>query len=76
MALLWPERDEQRARRALSRMLYELRRTLGADWVEARGDRLRTADWIGADALDFEAAARDRRPERALELYRGPFLQG
>ena len=38
VALLWPELDQSRARNALSQALHHLRRSLGADVVQARGD--------------------------------------
>jgi DNA-binding SARP family transcriptional activator len=71
--LLWPDRDEERARRALTQMLHELRRTLG-DWVESRSDVLRVGRDLESDAIDFTSAAQEGALERALELYRGSFV--
>lgn len=76
MALVWPARDGERARHALSQTLYELRRTLGRGWLRAHGDRLRVTEAVQADALEFAAAVQDGSFERALSHYRGPFLEG
>lgn len=76
MALVWPERDSGRARHALSQTLYELKRTLGEDWINAHGERLRVSERIEADAIEFATAVEEGSFERALALYRGPFLEG
>jgi TolB-like protein/two-component SAPR family response regulator len=76
MALVWPDRDSGRARHALSQTLYELKRTLGESWIKAHGERLRVAECIEADAVDFAAAVEEGSFEPALALYRGPFLEG
>lgn len=74
---LWPDSDEERARRLLSQAVYMLRRDLGADdaIVGVRDLRLGT-DVITADLLEFEAAFAVRDYERAAALYGGPFLDG
>lgn len=76
MACLWPERESHRARHALSQTLYALRRTLSDGWVELHGERLRVAEWVGVDAVNFASLARQRAYAEALGLYRGPFLAG
>jgi adenylate cyclase len=76
LALLWPERDAERARHSLNQTLYELRRRLGEDWVESRGERLDVAAAVTVDALEFAVAVEAGRDEEALALYRGAFLEG
>jgi DNA-binding SARP family transcriptional activator len=76
MALLWPERDSARARHALSQTLYELKRSLGDGWIKTPGSRLRTTESVQVDALEFTAAVEEGAFEPALDLYRGPFLEG
>ena len=76
MALVWPDSESERARHTLSQTLYELRRTLGESWIKAHGERLRVAECIEADAVEFAAAVEEGSFERALALYRGPFLEG
>jgi len=78
VALFWPELDEARARDALSQALRFLRKSLGPDALLTRGvdevgvDR----DHVWCDAVEFRAALDHDRPEDALRLYRGDFLDG
>lgn len=71
-ALFWPNRSATRAKRLLSQMLYELKRTLGEAWFEVEGDRI-VVD-AAVDVHDVEAAVKGGRFEEAAELYRGSFL--
>jgi DNA-binding SARP family transcriptional activator len=77
LALFWPELPDARARGALNQALYVLRTTLGDNAILTRGD-----DEVGVndaaitcDAVRFENAV-EGRPEEALTLYRGDFLEG
>src|SRR5688572_15826110 len=77
LALFWPELDAARARGALNQALYVLRTALGEHAIVTRGD-----DEVGVndaaltcDAVQFEDAV-EGRPEEALTLYRGDFLDG
>ncbi|MEX2281910.1 MAG: BTAD domain-containing putative transcriptional regulator [Gemmatimonadota bacterium] len=76
MGVLWPDRDPDRARHTLNQTIYELRKTLGADWVQTTGDRLSLSRRISVDARLFEQAAERGDYRVALELYRGDFLAG
>jgi len=83
--LLWPKVDESKARRRLSDTLWRIRHVLG-DYVLANDERI----WLNLDLpcwLDveqFQSAVSKLKPEssdpelieRALALYRGPFLDG
>lgn len=77
-ALFWPEFDTARARAALSRALYHLRRALGPETIMSRGpdelglDRGRVWSDIGA----FEQHLAADELEEALDLYRGELLPG
>jgi TolB-like protein/DNA-binding SARP family transcriptional activator/tetratricopeptide (TPR) repeat protein len=76
-AMLWPESDSERARHLLAESTYVVRRALGDEVLRREGDRLsipiaqlpsdvgRFLEAIGADEL-----------QRAVALYRGPFLDG
>ncbi len=77
MALLWPESETERARGALKQMLHSLRRQLGPDDVLA-GTASLTLDpqHIDSDIVAFTAARRAGRPEVAVALYAGPFMDG
>lgn len=78
VGLLWPDMAPKRARAALRRALYFLRRRLGdgvlvgkgVDEVGVEQSRL----WCDAAALERRVAA--GRLEDALELYRGELLPG
>ena len=74
---LWPDSDEERARRLLSQAVYMLRRDLGSDdaIVGVRDLRL-GADVIASDVAEFQDAMDAKAYERAATLYGGPFLDG
>jgi DNA-binding SARP family transcriptional activator len=78
LALFWPDLDEGHARAALRRSLHFLRSALGAEVLAGRGDEeVGVPDeslWCDATALDRALQAGE--PERAMTLYRGPFLDG
>src|SRR5579862_8665239 len=81
--LFWPDSTEARALQYLRRSLSNLRDVLGAEaWrLTAPTPRTLQFDITGAlvDALEFDRAiAQHDTPtlERAVEIYRGPLLQG
>src|SRR5689334_14507848 len=78
LALFWPDHDEQRARNALNQAVHFLRRSLGTGTLVNGGDdQLRVdADLVWCDVTAFESAIAAGRTKEALELYRGPFLEG
>ena len=78
LALFWPERDAAHARAALRRSLYFLRTALGADALPGRGDdEVAAAEGrVWCDAAEFGATLDRGDLARALDLYRGDFLQG
>lgn len=76
--LFWPEHDAPRARAALRKAVHALRQALGDEAILGRGDEElalnRELVWVDAEAM--EEAARTDHLARALELFRGPLLQG
>ncbi len=78
LALFWPDLDEEHARAALRRSLHFLRQGLGAEVLASRGDEEIAVpeSALRCDAVDLESALETGDPERALALYRGPFLDG
>jgi serine/threonine-protein kinase len=78
LALLWPEQDAQHARWALNQALRHLRDALGKQIVVSRGDGEVGIDagCLVCDVVQFETAIEAGELERALELYRGDFLEG
>lgn len=78
LALFWPELNQQRARAALRKAVFVVRRHLGPAALVGRGDEeLGVADGaVWCDAIAFERAFDAQRFSEALELYRGDFLNG
>ncbi|MBK8003073.1 MAG: winged helix-turn-helix domain-containing protein [Gemmatimonadetes bacterium] len=77
LAYLWPDSDEERGRRALTQALYALRRDLGSDEAVAGMKDLRlNPDLVTCDVAEFRDALAAEADERAVELWRGPFLEG
>jgi serine/threonine-protein kinase len=77
LALFWPDLETDRARAALNRAIYFLRRELGDDVIISRGDELGLdADRLWCDATSFDQALQAGRARKALELYTGDLLPG
>ncbi|MBL0179365.1 MAG: PD40 domain-containing protein [Gemmatimonadetes bacterium] len=77
IALLWPDHDEEHARRTLNQALYALRRDLGDDDViTGQQTLLLDPERITADTILLEQALQENRAEDAASLYTGPFLDG
>jgi DNA-binding SARP family transcriptional activator len=76
LALLWPEKEPEKARHTLSQTLYELRQDLGNGWVESQGEVLRATEGVETDIRDFEREVEVGRLEAALGEDRRPFLEG
>ncbi len=77
-ALLWGESSESKARNAFRQALHRLRSALGADLVPHDPDTVRIAGGIDlwVDTVEFERALAEGRPEDAVELVAGDFLEG
>jgi len=77
VALLWPESPSKQARSSLSDTLHVLHKALGVDAIRPVGDGLElNPEMVGCDVREFRSALRSGRPEEALTLYQGPFLEG
>jgi len=78
LALFWPELDDKRARQSLRQATYMLRRSLGPELLETRGDdELRiTPGLVWCDAVELRDRAAKGDAEGAVELHRGDFLSG
>lgn len=76
--LLWSDLDEESARRNLRRELVRVK--THASVLEGRftseGERLKLTEPWSSDAQTFEAALERDDLETALEVYRGPLLDG
>jgi DNA-binding SARP family transcriptional activator/tetratricopeptide (TPR) repeat protein len=73
-ALLWPESDSERTRRALNQAVYALRQALGEDVIETRGDLLCISPRLTTDLDEYLAAAARADHATVLAAYKGGFL--
>jgi serine/threonine-protein kinase len=78
VGLLWPDRDDERARASLSKAVSQLRQTIGADTLLSRGHAELGLDWhrIWCDAAGFEDALDRGALAEAMALYQGDLLPG
>lgn len=77
MSLLWPDAEEEKARRALNQAVYALRRDLGDDLALAGSRDLRLdPSRVSVDLWDFEFALESKDLRAAVALHAGPFLDG
>ena len=77
VGLLWPESPTDRARHQLSDTLYILRNALGEDVVRSTGDDVAlNTELVSSDVADFERLLDEGQLERAVEIFRGPLLDG
>ena len=77
LALFWPESDTDRARHALDQTLYSLKKDLGADaLVVGREEPALNPAAITSDVEEFQTALARGDRGAAVELYKGPFLDG
>ncbi len=77
IAYLWPERNTERARHALSDSVYRINKAIGQEAVVAVGDELRLdPERLPSDLAAFREAFDAEDWERAVDAYAGPFLDG
>ena len=77
IATLWPDIEEERARHTFNQTLYAIRREIGDDDVILGMRELRlNTDLLAIDVVEFQSAVADRRLQRAVDTYDGPFLDG
>lgn len=77
MALLWPERDLAGARRLLNLAVHVLRSALGEGAIGSAGDGLLLdPSRVNCDLHQLRSAIAANAPERIVQLYTGPLLDG
>jgi DNA-binding SARP family transcriptional activator/tetratricopeptide (TPR) repeat protein len=77
VGLLWPGVPERTARNRLNTYVHRLRSELGADTLLSEGTSLRlNSDRVRCDVDAFQEALDEGRAQAAVEMYRGPFLDG
>jgi DNA-binding SARP family transcriptional activator len=74
-ALLWPDEPRNRATALLNQAEDVLRRVLGDGLLDVDGALRLAPGTIDWDVPAFQEAVDDGDAERALDLYRGPFLE-
>src|SRR5688572_22350901 len=74
--VFWPESDAENARHALRQSLYQLRKAVGAEWIDSRAHELVVTDDVRTDAHAFVDALDRGDTASGVALYRGPFLDG
>ena len=76
-ALVWPDADDERSRRAITQAIYALRQDLGVEDAIVGIKELRlNPELVATDVGEFTSAMRAGRHEDAARLYAGPFLDG
>ncbi|WP_440998525.1 BTAD domain-containing putative transcriptional regulator [Fodinibius sp. SL11] len=78
IALFWPKLNQQKARNALSNLLYHIRSSLGKEIIQNRGSEEISVNenHIWCDVLAFEDLMHDEKYQLALDLYRDDLLVG
>jgi len=77
VAYLWPDRGARAARKLLNQSVYALRKALGEGVLLSIAEELRLdTSRVHCDVIAFDEALGAGRLERAVRLYRGPFLDG
>jgi DNA-binding SARP family transcriptional activator len=76
-AFFWPESSAARARHALDQAVYAIRRALGGDVILLMGRELRlNPEFISTDLWEFEKLIHAGEWASAVDLYKGPLLNG
>ncbi|MEO8201064.1 MAG: BTAD domain-containing putative transcriptional regulator [Gemmatimonadota bacterium] len=76
-SFLWPDSDSERGRRLLNLAVHVIRRALGKAVIVSASDGL-TLDLsqLRCDVKEFESARNAGEFDRAVAIYRGPYLDG
>ncbi|HSU14159.1 tetratricopeptide repeat protein [Longimicrobium sp.] len=77
LGLLWPDSDTDRARGLLNVAVHAIRKALGEGAIVSVGGSLQLdRASVRSDVRAFADALAQGEPERAVEVYAGPFLDG
>lgn len=76
LLLFWPEASQQRARHSLEQTLYLIRRWVDPAVFQGINPLRLNPAIVSSDVADLERALGEGDLEAAVELYRGPFLDG
>jgi DNA-binding SARP family transcriptional activator len=76
LRVLWPDKDESRARHSLNESVHRLRSCLGQARLESQGDSIAlSGQGLEVDALRLAGLAPNKLAD-AFKLLRGDFLEG
>jgi DNA-binding SARP family transcriptional activator/TolB-like protein len=73
-SFLWPDGSSEAVRRLLSEAIYVIRRELGENVLATVGDEISLSPDVGCDVDDYLGALATGDRVRAVDLYRGAFL--
>jgi DNA-binding SARP family transcriptional activator len=77
VGLLWPDKDEAKARHSLNEACRAIRRGAGDDALATQADAIAlSADCLTTDWRAAEAALEAGNPLKVAELWRGDFMEG
>jgi len=76
LGLFWSDASQSRAQHSLGQLLYAIRTSLDGDPFTGTNPLRLNAAFIRSDIGDFGEALARGGDEAAVELYRGPFLDG
>jgi serine/threonine-protein kinase len=77
IGLFWPDSDPEAGRHSLYQSLHVLRRSLGSEDLFLGSSVLQlNPERISSDIAEFDEAIERGAHERAVRVYRGPFLDG
>ena len=76
LGVFWPEVSQSRARHSLQQLLYAIRTSLDEDVFTGSNPLRLSSSAVSSDIGDFTDALTRNELEAAVELYRGPFLDG
>jgi DNA-binding SARP family transcriptional activator/TolB-like protein len=74
LGVLWPDREERRARRALNQLIYTLRKASPELDLESVSDALDFGKEVWLDIEEFDRRVEAGDLKGAVDLYEGPFL--
>lgn len=73
--LLWADLAPDAARHALRQTVWFIRQRIGADLLQRASDAIHFSGEVTSDRDDFVEAVEQTRFDRAIDIYRGDFLE-
>jgi DNA-binding SARP family transcriptional activator/WD40 repeat protein len=73
--LLWSDRDLASAKPQLRNAIYTLKPIVGEGFIDSATHSITLLGELEVDALELVAAIQNGRPEDAVDLYRGDFIE-